>query len=219
MAIGGGGFADFFYVNADHSKIVTTAGGSTEVTNVADRAMRIGRNKAKENLLGGTEITINEDGRNLSVSWTHTAFNSAWNTFIKNTVSRYATGPTSELEEFVDEEGVKMGGAEGASSQDILMLAYGPKDTDGKKVVYAAIGNIVASSGGVSFQPNTFIKPTLSFNSKGCLKTGGLDISDVLDVYDAVDNPGGVIDGTTPPTASLEANILYDVFFLTPKAA
>lgn len=219
MAIGGSGFADFFYMKADHTKVYKTLGQSpTEASDVTDRVIRIGRDKSNSNLLGQTDITINEDGRNLSITWTHTKFDSAFNTFIENVVSRKASGPTSELEEFIDETGVKMGGAEGASSQDVLVIAYGPKDSDGKIVVYAAIGNIVASSGGVSFQPNTFVKPSLSFNSKGCLNASGLDISALIDVYDSSTNPGGIIASSPAVTASIPKDNLYSVFFLDPKS-
>jgi hypothetical protein len=217
--IGGGAMVDFFYLNADHTKIVTAAGGDTQITSVADRALRIGKDYAKNNIVIQTDFTINEDDGILNASWQHTKFDAAWNTFHKSVVSRTVGGPSSDLEELKDELGVKIGGSAGGSTQDVLMISYGNKDSDGKIPVIVACGTISKSSGGLSFQADTFGKPSLAFVSKGCLKAGGLSVVPALDVWHTSTNAGGVIADTPTPVATLPAGSTYEWFFLTPKVA
>lgn len=217
--IGGGGFVDFFFVKQDHSAIVKTAGGTVPITGVSDRAIRIGRDKGKGNLLASTEITIGEDGV-LSASFKHTKFDAAWNTFIKACVSR-TQGATSstEVEEVTDETGVKIGGKQGGTNaQQVLMVSYGARDSDNRIPVTVAIGTISPSSNSFTFEANTYVKPSLKFTSTGCLAGSGLDVATALDVYHATNNPGGVIADTPAPSATLGKDMFYDIFFLTPKS-
>ena len=215
--IGGGGFVDFFYVKQDHSAIVKTAGGDVAITGVGDRAIRIGRDKVKGNLLVSTEISIDESGV-LSATFKHTKFDATWNTFVKNCVSRTQGVASTDVEEITDETGVKIGGKQGGTNaQQVLMVSYGAKDSDNKIPVTVAIGTISQSTNSFTFEANTYVKPSLKFTSTGCLAASGLDVGNALDVYDSSTNPNGVISGTPTPSATLEKNTLYDIFFLAPK--
>lgn len=213
--IGGGGQVDIFYINAEHTKITTTAGGSTEITDVNNRAIRIGRDYAKNNILIQSDFSIDEDGK-LSITWNQTKFDAVWDTFIKSVVGRKQGGASTETEELVDERGIKVGGAAAASSQDVLIVSYGALNDDTKIPVIFAVGNISKTSNGFSFQANTFVKPSLSFTSKGCLNDSDLTITSALDIYDATTNAGGLL-GTVSPDVKLEKDELYGVAFLNPK--
>lgn len=217
--IGGGGFVDFFYVTQDHTKIVKTAGGSVEITGVGDRAIRVGRDKAKGNLLISSEFSIGDDGA-LTVSFKHTKFDKAWDDFVKSCVSRMQGAASStEVEEITDETGVKIGGKQGGTNtQQVLMVSYGAKDSDGKIPVTVAIGTISLETNSFSYEANNYVKPSLKFVSTGCLKDGGLNAVNALDVFNTTSNPSGVIADTPAPSATLGKDMMYDIFFLTPKA-
>lgn len=213
--IGGGGQCDIFLIKSDHSGLVKVD-GTTAITSVADRAIRIGKGYARNEFLMQSDFTIDDDGK-LNVTLNHTKFDSAWNTFLKLVVSRTAGTASAATEEVIDETGYKGGGAAAASTQDVLLVSYGAKDADGKIPVIFAVGNILKSSGGLSFQANTFGKPTFSFQSKACQKAGGLVITAALDIYNGTTNAGGVL--AAAATATLDYNNLYDMAFLTPQVA
>lgn len=225
--IGGSGLTDIYLVNNLHQIVdpetlvpinMSTASGWQG----AKRAIRIGKEYSRHEYLTQTDITIDDDGR-LNVSWTQTKFDSAWNAFIKKVVSREAGAASAATEEVVDETGYKGGGAAAASTQDVLIVSYGAKDADGKIPVIYAVGNISKSSGGLSFQANTFAKPTLSFVSKACVNSevGGLDLNasgkSFLDVYNSSTNSGGIIAAADATVVKLAKNLYYDMAFCERK--
>ena len=110
--IGGGGQCDIFLIKSDHSGLVKVD-GTTAITSVADRAIRIGKGYARNEFLMQSDFTIDDDGK-LNVTLNHTKFDSAWNTFLKLVVSRTAGTASAATEEVIDETGYKGGGAAAA---------------------------------------------------------------------------------------------------------
>lgn len=210
-AIGGGGQVDFFYIKSDHTGLVKTAGGTDAVTTVADRAIRIGRDTAKSNVLTQTAFTVGDD-KKLSVSWTHNKFDAEWNTFLKSVVSRTEGGASSNTEELVDEWGIKVGGTASTSAQEVLMVSYGSADSDGKVPVIIAVGSFASSSGGFTFEADKFVKPSLSFTSRGCQNGAGLNVATALDIWVTATNPNGRL--ASGATGTLGYKLTWDMLSL-----
>lgn len=213
--IGGGGLAYFFRVKTDATTgalSLVKIDGSTSATAIADAILKVGADYDKGNILIQTDLSTTDDGK-LTAKFTQNKNDATFDTFMKTVNPRTAGATTASTEEITDETGQKIGGASAASSVNVLMMSYSAPDTDGKVHVYCAIGT-VSKTMSISYQANTYVKPSIEFTSKAVSHSAGLLIPKVMfDSSKILANDALITTGYT-----LAQNLLYDNVILS-KAA
>ena len=212
--IGGGGLAYFFVVKTDGTTgalSLANADGATAATVLADAILKVGGDYDKGNILIQTDLSTTDDGK-LTAKFTQNKNYKVFDTFMKTVNPRTAGATTASTEELSDETGQKVGGAAAASSVNVLMMSYSAPDTDGTVHIYSAIGT-VSKTMSISYQANTYVKPSLEFTSKAVSHSAGLLIPKVMFDPAKID----ATDTTIALGLTLGQNMLYDNFIVKKK--
>lgn len=186
---GGAGVTYVYRVKADHTGIVQSD-GTTAATTLAHAMLKVGRGYAKKNILVQTDYTYNDDNT-LNIKWTQTGNEADLQALLDVACPRKLGAASTGVQELIDENGYKIGGDSGSSSDaNFLIISYGAKDADGKIPVVMSIGTFLKTSGSYSMSNNNWNQPTLEFKSVSCLNASGLALAKELFDGTIVNNTG-----------------------------